>query len=67
MGQTKILPKNEVLRVTGISGKQYKSVPWHSAQIIIKPLLTMPEYVDTVHRQAQISAIIQTVHMYAKE
>lgn len=48
MGQTKILPKNEVLRITGVSGKQYKTVQWHSSQIVMKPLLNMEEYINTV-------------------
>lgn len=50
MGQTKTLSKKELLRITGVAGKQYKSISWHSSQLIIKPLLTLPEYVDTVHR-----------------
>ena len=48
VGQTKVLSKNEVLRVTGVSGKQYKTIQWHTVQIVVRPLLNMEEYIKTV-------------------
>lgn len=49
MGQTRILPKNEVLRITGVSGKQYKTIQWHGAQIVIRQFLDMSNFIATVH------------------
>lgn len=49
MGTVKTLSVNELKRVTGISQKQYKQVAWHTTTVVIKQLLTVKEYIDTVH------------------
>lgn len=48
VAHVKSLSKNDVLRITGVSGKQYKTVRWHDAQIVIKPILDMRSFIDTV-------------------
>lgn len=49
MGKVKKLSELDVLRITGVSGKQYKKVIWHGEELIIKQFLTVHEYVDTIH------------------
>ncbi len=49
MGTVKTLSVNEVRRITGLSGKQYKKVVWHTSEIIVKQILTIKEYMDVVH------------------
>lgn len=48
MGAIKILSANDVKRIAGISGKQYKKVQWHSAEIIVRPFLTIDEYIEVI-------------------
>lgn len=48
MGTTKTLSTNELKRITGVSQKQYKQVPWHTTTVVIKRLLTINEYMDTI-------------------
>ncbi len=50
MGQIKKLSAGEVIRVTGISGKQAKKVVWHSADLTIRQLLPVDEYVSLVQK-----------------
>ena len=39
----------ELKRVTGVSAKQYKKVPWHSTELLIKQLITPKEYIEMIH------------------
>lgn len=49
MGAVKILSENNIKRITGISGKQYKKVAWHTSEIIVKQILTLSEYMAVVN------------------
>lgn len=49
MSAVKILSENNVKRITGISGKQYKKVMWHTSEIIVKQILTISEYMSVVN------------------
>lgn len=48
MGTTKTLSTNELKRITGVSQKQYKQVPWHTTTVTLKQLLTIQEYMETI-------------------
>lgn len=48
MGTVKTLSVNELKRITGISQKQYKTVPWHTTTIVIKQMLSLLEYLTAV-------------------
>lgn len=50
MGAIKMLSANDVKRIAGISGRQYKKVQWHSAEIIVRPFLTIDEYMEVVRQ-----------------
>lgn len=49
MGQIPKVTASTLKRVAGVSGKQYKKVPWHSTTLTIKQTLTVKEYIDTIH------------------
>ena len=42
------LPLNDVLRTIDFSGKENKSVEWHSHKITIRPFLPIKEFLNTV-------------------
>ncbi len=50
MGQIKRLSANDVMRVTGVSGKQARKVTWHTAEFIMRPLLSIESYSSLVDR-----------------
>lgn len=49
MGQIPKVTASALKRIAGVSGKQYKKVPWHSTTLTIKQNLSVKEYVDTIH------------------
>lgn len=49
MGQIPKVTASALKRIAGVSGKQYKKVPWHSTTITIRQTLTLKEYIDTIH------------------
>lgn len=49
MGAVRKLTENDLKRVVGISGKQYKTVQWHTSELVIKQILTVEEYMATVN------------------
>lgn len=50
MGATQVLSLSNVRRIVGVSGKQYKKIVWHTSEIIVKPMLSISEYVQTVRK-----------------
>lgn len=48
MGQPKTLSANELSRVVGVWGKQYQTVQWHSAQLVVKHSLSINDYIGLV-------------------
>ena len=50
MGQIPKVAASTLMRIVGVSGKQYKKVMWHSTELIIKPLLSVDEYINVIQR-----------------
>lgn len=48
MGQPKTLSANELRRVAGVWGKQYQTVQWHSAQLVVRHSLGINEYISLI-------------------
>ena len=38
------------MRVTGVSQKQFKTIHWHTATIVVKQILPIDEYIETIHK-----------------
>ena len=49
MGQIPKVTANTLMRIAGVSGKQYKKIQWHSTTLTIKQTLSIEEYIDTIH------------------
>lgn len=49
MGQIPKVTANTLMRIAGVSGKQYKKIQWHSTTITVKQTLSIEEYIDTIH------------------
>lgn len=49
MGSMPKVTASTLKRITGVSGKQYKRVPWHSTTLTVKHTLTVREYINTIH------------------
>ena len=49
MGQVKKISKNELQRIAGVSGKQYKTIQWHNNSLILKQFLDINTYIETVN------------------
>lgn len=42
------LSKSNLFRITGITGKQYKKIPWHDAFIYVKSIIPFKEMIGMV-------------------
>lgn len=49
MGQIKRLSVNDVMRITGVSAKQCKKVTWHTSEFIVRNLLPLGDFLNTVN------------------
>ena len=50
MSNGKVLPLNDVMRIVGASGKQYKKVMWHTSEILVRHVISFEEYINMIHR-----------------
>lgn len=48
MGDIKALTANDLIRVTGVKGKQYQRVSWHTETIIMRHTLDASEFMAVV-------------------
>lgn len=49
MGQIKRLSANDIMRITGVSGRQCKKIMWHASEVVVKNVLSINEFVDVVN------------------
>ena len=48
MGDIKALTANDLIRVTGVKGKQYQRVPWHTETVIMRHTIDASEFMAVV-------------------
>ena len=50
MATANVLSANVLKQITGISGKQYKKVAWHTAELVVRQFLDVQEYMNLIHQ-----------------
>lgn len=48
MGNIRVLSANDLMRITGVKGKQYKDVQWHTDHVIMKHTLDASEFISVI-------------------
>ena len=49
MSVGKTLSANELRHITNLSRRQYKKIPWHTAEILVRDTLGLRDYLNTVN------------------